>query len=133
MKIKCIGTEITDEIANQFKVSRASRGNFDLKIDNIYKVYSVITLLDNNYYGACSEFEIEDDAGRLCSVPAYLFEVVDPMPSLGWVGIIDKGFVQFSYPELRIKYFTEDLFDEEPEAVRVWSELRARYKNSKYE
>jgi hypothetical protein len=133
MKIKCIGTKITDEIASQYKIDHTGRYEIQLRVGNVYKVYSVTSFFENNYFGACSQFEIEDDNGELSNVPAYLFEVVDPMPSLGWVGIIDKGFVQFSYPELRVKYFAEDLSEGEPEAVLAWSELRARYKNSKYD
>jgi len=105
------------------------RSVYQLSVGRDYTVLGILFVVESRVFGSAPLFDVEDDAGVCCPVPACLFEIVDARPSQYWrargVGPFDLAL----WPEeFYQEYFHDHLSDGFAEEVRMFRDLTQRLK-----
>lgn len=127
MKVICKFCEMTDELAKTFGVETSLRPQYPLTKGKEYVVLSLSQRSIDLAIGSCSIVDVIDDYGRLRPVPAYMFEVADPTPSLYWKAFMEGGYIGFSHPALRTEFFADNLSEGVPDVVQKWEVIKAQF------
>jgi hypothetical protein len=120
MKVKCISTGLSDE--QKKKMRKTDNYNSDWETRFIagteYIVLGVNYIV--NEFWTTILYELRDETGICLSVPACLFEIIDPRPSVFWRA--RHNFPNFTLwpPEFYREFFHDDLSEEKPEIRKVF-------------
>lgn len=100
---------------------------YDLEPGREYTILAVLFVARFSIYGSTALFEIRDDFGRCFSVPACLFDIVDPRPSMNWRGKqLDNGSLALWPEEFYEDFFHDQLSDGVPSKVEAFERLVQR-------
>jgi len=92
---------------------------FHIHGDGTYTVLGLTFHIRSNLYGSGVTVQIDDDYGRLASVPLCLFEIVDDRMSSHWVARQwADGTVAMWPPSFFIDFYYDDLSEGVDEIVR---------------
>ncbi len=121
MKVKCIATRINDEQKKMLRVM----DNINPICDSRFIIGKEYMVLGISYetspsYWTTVLYELRDETGICLSVPACLFEIIDPRPSVFWRA--RHNFPNFTLwpPEFYREFFHDDLSEGKPEIKRVF-------------
>ncbi len=127
MKIQCKATQLTEEQKILLKVPPRFNLKHGVAVGREYLVIGISFVVGSPYYGDSTLFEIVNDQGYIVSEPAALFAVIDARCSSFWrAKIHEDGAVTLWPQELYERYFHDRLSDGEPEAKKVFQEVRSR-------
>lgn len=127
MTAKCIALSLTDEQRVQLGATPQLRSVYQLSEGREYTVLGVLFVVNSPIFGSTPLLDVQDDFGFCYSVPACLFEVVDPRPSGYWRARSVGSFDMALWPEeFYQEFFHDHLSDGIPEVVKVFKELVQR-------
>ncbi len=125
MRVRCISTKISDELARQFGDEYFSqRGYADLDEGREYVVYGLRMTVGSANAGASLWVDVMGDLFDWpISVPLGMFEVVDSRVSRHWVLTVDDGDVTLQPPSFaKFGYFSL-LVDRDPDVVADFEQI----------
>jgi hypothetical protein len=132
VKVVCLHE---DGLAKELNVSSDWRRRYgDLTKGKEYIVLGVTYACGSTAPGGVPIFEIENDAGSLSLVPAFLVEIIDSSASRYWqFRFGDGGILEFLPPSFYRPYYHDCLSEGIPEFVRDFREVCARFREEEAE
>jgi hypothetical protein len=128
MKVKCIGTTLTDEQRTSLGISFAGRPKYgDITPGLTYTVLAISVPFKSVYFGSCALFDIMNNHDSLSMVPMCLFEIVDGRVSKYLEARKFEEFGLNIWPsEFFAEYFHDRLSDGDPDAHRILRSVRKK-------
>lgn len=123
MLIRCVTTSLSEQqLAAMGNFYRAQQ--FFVSVGKSYLVLGLSFYPHSILYGQAALAEIEDDFGRLASVPLALFEVVDARVSVYWtVRVWEDSAVTLWPKPFYQRFFRDDLSEDTSEAVQQFKRV----------
>ena len=120
MKVKCISIKLSEEQKRGIRKTDNYNSDWETRFI-VGKEYIVLGLnyIINEWWTTIL-YELRDETGICLSVPACLFEIIDPRPSIFWRA--RHNFPNFTlWPvEFYREFFHDDLSEEKPEIRKVF-------------
>ena len=120
MKVRCIATKLTDEQKKTIRMTTSwnSDYNTQFRIGKDYIVLGITYMVADSWTTLL--FKLKDETGMCLSVPACLFEIIDPRPSIFWRAKHDFPDFTLWPVEFYRDFFQDDLSEGKPEIKRVF-------------
>ncbi len=104
-----------------------TRRAFPINVGHEYLVYTVACIFEKGEYHGLTLYGVEDEFGRLISVPSGLFEIIDPRASRFWVVSSDEGSFYMRPREfVDNEYLSDDIHEDLPGARATLQEIKVR-------
>lgn len=127
MKVIVIHNRLTNNQKLELGIKTEKNFEWQITPNKEYVVICVRNVLKSDFYGNSILFEIEDDFGRLLSVPSCLFVISDSKPSKYWQASIDNTVFSLEPKEfIDDPSLSEKILDREPNAIKKFEEIKSR-------
>ena len=120
MKVKCIGTRLSNEQARQIQDRDGAKVDYQLTVGNEYLVLGITMVIPNEPVGGGVQYQILNDYGGCRIVPAGLFEIVDNRVSKYWRARYDEDGALMLWPD---EFFSEFFHDDLSEGLAPQVEM----------
>ena len=127
MKVRAVRDRLQDVRPTIVRTGTEEMLKFPVELGREYLVYGVASIFDPNSNFGFTQYELEDEFGRLLPFPAGLFEVTDARVSKYWLAQLSDEFFYLRTREFVDNiYLSDEIHDDLPGARAMLQQIKAR-------